>query len=450
MAYHEIRFSGTRTGDAPLTWGQQFIWDEAKRFAPCHEHFNLKAVVEVPEAVSSARVLAVLQELIHGRESLRTTYPIDSSGMPYQHVPLGGSIRVVEQSCSVGEAHSTARELAERLRVAPFLLDEFPIRAGIIASESTPRYMVLVVFHLAADMWDMRNIVSEIKKLLASPGVEWSSVAARAHPFDESKLQQGPRGREISERSLEYWRAQLVNAPVDMFAGCTAVPESPRFQKIFIGSEALAVAIRALARRLQVTPAVVFLAVGSIVLGDLSGEARAFFLLACHNRFTARNIKATGTAYQDSPITIDLSGGDFREIAHRAWSAALPAYSAAKWDPVMVAAAIEEVELQRGAGVDLSCNVNVDLEASASPSEPESLASAEFMQELRHRTRIVKRVGISRDRAGRRFFLKAGTYSKEIIMSLKADTAVLSSGGIIKFLEDIEELAVREYLTPNP
>ncbi|MFJ3640778.1 condensation domain-containing protein [Streptomyces sp. NPDC090108] len=445
MTYHEIRFTGNRTGDAPLTWGQQCIWDEAKWFAPHHEHFNLKAVIEVPEGVGLPGVLGALRDFIEDRESLRTTYPTDSQGVPYQHVPMGGSLSVVEESFPAEEARSAARALAERLQGTPFSLDEFPVRAGIIASGSSPRFLILVIFHLAADIWDMRNVVSEMKQLLASPDGARGTVTARDHPFDEAQRAQEPRGRAVSERALKHWRAQLAHAPVDMLAGRAATPESSRFQEIYIGSEALSIAIHALARRLRVTPTVVFLAVASIAMGDLGGQSRAFFLLGCHNRFTARDRMATGTVSQDSPVTVDLSGGDFRKVVQRVWSAGLSAYASAKWDPTAVAAAVEEAERQRGERVDLSCNVNVDLEAGAGAAEPESPAGAEFVQELRHRTRIVKELGTSQDRTGRRFFLRASTYSKEIIVSLRADTTVLSSSDIVKFLEDMEELAVREY-----
>ncbi|MEV0693851.1 condensation domain-containing protein [Streptomyces sp. NPDC050388] len=443
---HSVRFSGQRTGDAPLTWGQQWLWEEVEKFAPHHEHLNLSEVVDVPEGVSLPDVLTALQRLLEQWESVRTTYSVGPSGEPQQHVPSGGTLDVVERTARAEEARSAAHALAAALRSVPFPLDGFPIRAGVVTSEGCPRHLVIVIFHLATDGWDLRNLLAEIKQLLAAPGEE-RTVAARIHPLDQSECQRGPEGRAVSERSLTYWKKQLLNAPADMFSGRAPVPESPRFQESYVESEALAVAIRDLSRHLKASPTVIFLALASVCLGRLTGEPRVLLLLGCHNRFSPSKRAATGPLYQDAPLTVDLAGADFQAVVRRTWRASLSAYSAAKWDPRLVEAAVQEVVRERGQSVDLSCNAIVMLEPHTGLPPSPSPADAGFVEALRSRTRKLKMPGTAQDRTGRRFFLRAQNTSRAVLTSLRTDTTVLSGEDCAQFLDDVEELAVRELLT---
>ncbi|WP_371600280.1 condensation domain-containing protein [Streptomyces sp. NBC_00564] len=444
--HHSIRFSGQRTGDAPLTWGQQWLWEEVKKFAPRHEHLNLSEIVDVPEDVSLPEVLTALRKLLEQRESLRTTYSVGPSGEPRQHVPSGGTLDVVERTARTEEARSAAHALAAGLRSVPFSLDDFPIRAGVVTSELRPRHLVIVIFHLATDGWDLRNLLAEIRQSLAAPGEE-RTVAARIHPLDQSERERGPEGQAVCERSIKYWKKQLINAPADIFSGRSPVPESPRFQEIYVDSEALSVALRDLSLHLKVSPTVIFLALSSICLGRLSGEPMSFFLLGCHNRFSPSDRAATGPLYQDAPLTVDLTGADFREVVRRTWRASLSAYSAAKWNPPLLEAAVKDIVRERGQDVDLSCNAIVILEPHTGLHPSPRPTDAEFIKDLSSRTRKLKMPGTAQDRTGRRFFLRAQNTSHSVITSLRTDTTVLSSEESAQFLEEVEELAVQEFLT---
>ncbi|MDH6709074.1 hypothetical protein P3T27_005820 [Kitasatospora sp. MAA19] len=450
MAIHEVRFTGGRTGDAPLTWGQKCIWAEAKWFAPEHVQFNMRQIIDIPEPTSLADVLVGLQVLLQRREPLRTIYPISAAGEPYQHVPAEGSIEVAEYSVPAGEAGSVAVDLAAEFQRKPFVLDDFPFRAAIVTSDGRPRYLVIAVFHMAADGWDMQNIARETERLLAAPAmaVDSTPLSSRMHPLDYAEHERGAAGRMVSERSMRYWRRQLVDAPVDMFRGRALAPEPSRFVEVYIESEALAVALYFLSRELRASQETVFLAIAAALLAGIGGEKKAFFLAWCHNRITPAEMNATGSVAQDSPITIDVTSADLRELVRRTWCAAVPAYAAAKHDPAQVAVAVAQIEQERERSVDLSCNINV-MPLETSGIEPQiagldSRAALDLISSIRADTRIIRVLGTSQDRIGRRFYLRAHGSRKKVMTFLRADTAVLSRSEIISFLRDIEESSVRE------
>ena len=45
----DIRFSGSRSGMAPLSWGQWAIWDAIQKMAPDDHYFNFGRVLAVPK-----------------------------------------------------------------------------------------------------------------------------------------------------------------------------------------------------------------------------------------------------------------------------------------------------------------------------------------------------------------------------------------------------------------
>ncbi|MFD0889811.1 hypothetical protein ACFQ08_35170, partial [Streptosporangium algeriense] len=71
----DIRFSGSRSGTAPLTWGQRAIWDAIRKTAPDDHYFNFGRVLAVPRRarpLTVARAAEVLGALVERHESLRT------------------------------------------------------------------------------------------------------------------------------------------------------------------------------------------------------------------------------------------------------------------------------------------------------------------------------------------------------------------------------------------
>ena len=52
-----VPFVGARSGTAPLTWGQRWMWDEAWWFRGDHAHLNMAFTVDVPPGCTVPLIL---------------------------------------------------------------------------------------------------------------------------------------------------------------------------------------------------------------------------------------------------------------------------------------------------------------------------------------------------------------------------------------------------------
>ncbi|MET8756373.1 condensation domain-containing protein [Lentzea sp. NPDC004782] len=415
-----MRFSGLSARTSALTWGQRWIWDEAKWFAPRHEHFNMRLVVDVPETAGMPEVLDCVRVLLEARESLRTTFPLSADGVPFQNVVSTGRMRVEVRDAVDPVAFAT------ELQRIPFATDELPVRFGVVTADRRPRHIVAVVFHLTADGWDIANLSTEIERFLAS-GI---APLERLQPVDQAEREAG--AKETSDRAIRYWKKQLAQAPAAVLPLGDAVPRTPRFQEVLFESDVMAAATYVLSQRLEVSQTAIFLALTAAQFG---GNPLCCFTVCCRNRLSPEEETATGTYVQDVPVTIDVSGPTFADLVRHTWRALLPAYAAGRYDPVDAAAAVEEAARERGTEIDLSRTVNVVL-ADVAPAVPDDVGA------LRTRTRITTKPGRAQDRRGRRLYLRAHNYSGNVQVSLRFDTLVMSTSDAVSFLESMEQRAV--------
>ncbi|MFJ8464547.1 condensation domain-containing protein [Streptomyces swartbergensis] len=444
---HHVCFSGSRSGTAQLTWGQRWMWEEMAWFAPRHEHLKMQAVIDLPRQARLAKVLSSLRVLVERREPLRTTFPVSTSGEPHQALAARGELKVEEWSAPPGGSRVVAAQLAQQLGQDPFTVDELPLRAGVVTCNGTPSHVVLIVFHLATDAWDMGNLIDELRLLVSSGGAEDAVRAEdRLQPLDQAAYELTREGTRACQRSLEYWRSQLTRAPADMLPFRNSTPERQRFKEVTLESEALGLAVPILSQRLGVSQATVLLSVVAILLGLRSNQSTACLTLYCNNRFDARKRTAPGIFIQDVPVIIDLSDGSLRDIIRRTWRATLSAYMAGQYDPVRAHSLIEAVQHDRNTAIDLSCTVNVTLGMERSNADVPIVASHvthELVEEASSRTRYGQSQTFHTDRPGRRFYLCADNYADHVRVSLRADTTVLSTVDVLDFLRDIEKVTIK-------
>ncbi|WP_055631793.1 condensation domain-containing protein [Streptomyces griseoruber] len=452
---HDVRFCGVRAGTAPLTWGQRWMWEEAAWFAPDHRHLNMPVVLELPDGTQLSSVLAALRTLLERHEPLRTTFPVSATGEPRQDVTEEGLIRVQERRVRPGRGRDATKDVAEQLAGElgrrPFAVDELPCRAGVVTCDGAPLRLVLVVFHVVTDDWDLRNLTAELRRLVAADGhVPEAAGDVRLQPLDQAAREGGPEGRAVGLRSLEHWRTQLVRAPADMLPFRNPAPETPRYKEVTLRSEALTLALYALSRRLRTSQTTVFLAIAAALLGRRADLPTACLTLYCNNRIDPRDEAAAGPFLQDAPMVVDLDGS-LAETVRRTWQAALPAYLAGRYDPVRAHSLVEEVQRERGTVADLSCTANVMLGTDGLGADLLARAAhvtRESAEEARSRTRPGWTRTLVTDRPGRRFYLTASNAAGPVLASLRADTTLLSTAELLGFLTDIERVAVEALTDP--
>lgn len=202
---------------APLSYGQERLWF-LQRLDPADASYNMYMVQRLRGELSIGDLAGALTAVAARHPMLRARFPA-VEGSPVQVVEPALKLDPVlvdlaDLPASEREARATA--LVAELTNAPFDLATGPlVRVHLITLSATDHVLCLVLHHLVADGWSLKIIFSELAACytgnaagLGAPSVDYRDYAV------------WQRGRESSQESLDYWRAQLdgvepLDLPVD-------------------------------------------------------------------------------------------------------------------------------------------------------------------------------------------------------------------------------------------
>ncbi|MGW2548275.1 condensation domain-containing protein, partial [Kitasatospora sp. NPDC001574] len=197
-----VAFTGTRTGLAPLTWGQRAIWHAIGRTVPNDHYFNLGRVLPLADRgapVDVPRFAEAVAALLTRHEALRTRLVLDEDGEPRQHLFAGGEIGVtVHDEPDPARAGQAAEDLLAVLAGRRFdYTQEWPVRIGAVRSGDRITHAVLALCHLASDGHGAEVLLRDLRMLVlrGSAGRPCADT-----PFD---LAPELRISEAGERTLE-------------------------------------------------------------------------------------------------------------------------------------------------------------------------------------------------------------------------------------------------------
>ena len=239
--------------------------------------YNLATAFRVRAAVDIEQLRQSFLFVVSRHEILRTTYRMDQDGSPKvaaRSAPL--LFEVID--ASTWQDEQVRRHVQERAD-APFDLENGPIlRACLLSQAATEHVLVIAVHHIAADLWSLVVLMSELGKVYAAlrsgtpPQLKSVRSSYRAFVHWQEQLLSGPE----TYRSWDFWRTKLSvgvavlelptdhpRPPTQSFRGASA--------SVPIASE-LSSRVRALARALSVTPYSVLLAAFQILLARYSGQ----------------------------------------------------------------------------------------------------------------------------------------------------------------------------------
>ena len=264
----DIRFSGSRSEIAPLTWGQWAIWDAIQKTAPDDRYFNFGRVLAVPERarpLTVERAVELLGALVERHESLRTrlrTGPYRGAG-PYQALEATGAIPV---TVSDGDPEKLLDALAE---TAFDYEGEWPLRVGLVLAGGEVTHIVLVFCHVAADGLGAAIAITDLRLLLlrgALPGPPPPS------PLDLARRQESDRGLKVAGAAAAYWESEYRRIPPTMFDQPADAPETPPVWRAQLVSRALESALQKVAAANTMSTSTVLLAATSALAGRAGGH----------------------------------------------------------------------------------------------------------------------------------------------------------------------------------
>ncbi|WP_030904124.1 hypothetical protein [Streptosporangium amethystogenes] len=458
----DIRFSGSRSGTAPLTWGQRAIWDTIRRTAPDDHYFNFGRVLAVPRRarpLTVARAAEVLRALVERHESLRTRlgeppygtaesylqtpakahgYKNSSGGAePWQVLETTGAVPV---TVSEGDPERLRDALAQ---TAFDYRNEWPLRIGLVVECGEVTHIVLVFCHLAADGLGAEVAVTDLRLLLLRGSLPGPPPPS---PLDLARWQGSERGLKVARIAAEHWESEYRRIPPTMFDRREEAPADPPIWRARLVSRAMDLAVRRIAAVRGTSTSTVLLAAASVLAGKVSGHEVCAMLPIVGNRFRGDTAGAVTTLSQEGLFVLDLRRGDFTELLPAAKPAALRAYRSAYHDPAERDGITERISRERGTPIHPYCCFNDMRFADRVDASPDERTVRGALAET------ILTWPLSQEKLNCRFCLHVTGEPGGLGVSLTADTRHLSRPAMERYLLDLESLLVeaafREVLEP--
>ncbi len=434
-----IAFHGTRGGCADLTWSQRGIWHLQRHLWPHHFYLNLMRCLRLPAGLDLPRLTTALRLLVEEHEALRTTVHRARDGRPRQRVHDRGELPLSVYEAGVAGSGAVAERLTFECKGHAFSDDEWPLRMAAVVEAGTPRYLVLVVSHLAVDMWGMGLLHETLSRLLTTGGpVE----RGRHHPLDQAAVEASAAGRRTGRRAVDYWRHTLMTVPQAMFPAPSRGADLRRSYTAELTSPALAMAAGALGARHGASTSAVILAATGALLTTVTGTPRVVLRLFAANRYGVETRGMVGVCTQPALFVLDPDVRLLSELIDRSWAASLLAFRHSRYPADEVEQAMAEVNRRRGVRLRLLCHVRDGTWESrrAGPASGGG-ASAEDIEAARGASRL--RLGATLDRR-QDFRLDVGASDgRSMHLTLTADPRLLPRDDLGLIARGIETLLVR-------
>ncbi|WP_312888296.1 condensation domain-containing protein [Nonomuraea rhodomycinica] len=302
---------------ANLCWGQRYIWLRVHQLPPRHQHeTHIVLTLDVPAGVTPAHCRAMLTHLARRHETLRTTYHLDAGEPgtgPVQRVHPPGALGVREVTVERDGTPAPA-EVVDELSTRPFdLAGEWPLRAAVITAGGVAKRVVMVLNHLAVDVWTL----GELKRELRTQGAALAArrpatvMPVRHQPSDLARHETSADATVVAARSIAYWQEEVAALPADPYATrrrSILTKDEPPARHASLTSPALLGATRRIAARYGVWPSLVHLAAHTALTAAYTGLESVSHLSFVSNRESHPYPDVLTCMFSPTLVRVDCSG----------------------------------------------------------------------------------------------------------------------------------------------
>jgi amino acid adenylation domain-containing protein len=218
----------------PLSYGQQALW-LTHQLAPESWTYHVVFSVRIRSGVDLAALQRAFQALTERHPVLHTTYSA-SQGTPEQKVQTQAQVAFAAIDASDWSQDALSQCLLAEVQ-QPFDLECGPVmRVRLLTRSAREHVLVLVVHHIAIDMWSLGVLLDELRLLYPAEktGVPASLPALERYYVDYVRQQADMLAGTEGERLWAFWQQQLAGVtpvlqlptdrprpPVQTYAGAT-------------------------------------------------------------------------------------------------------------------------------------------------------------------------------------------------------------------------------------
>ncbi|MEU8878302.1 amino acid adenylation domain-containing protein, partial [Streptomyces javensis] len=209
----------------PLSYAQWRLWFMQEIQGPRSATYTIVSAQLITGPLDRAALADALRDVVVRHEALRTLYPKDDQGQPWQHVLDADTART---RLPISESDADPEDLdallaAEAGRGFEDLATELPLRASIYTTADHEHVLLLVLHHIAADGWSMGPLFNDLARAYTDRtqgrAPQWEPLPVQY--ADYAIWQRRVLGEEdtpdsLMSRQLAYWKRALAGLPAEL------------------------------------------------------------------------------------------------------------------------------------------------------------------------------------------------------------------------------------------
>ncbi len=215
--------AGERPAEIPLSFAQRRLWFLNRLEGATAATYNMPVVLRLTGELDRAALQAAFHDVIVRHESLRTLFPENSLGEPYQHILSPDAPELPGLELEDVTSAESAERLAALVGAGFDLTTDAPLRARLWAMSDATHVLVVVLHHIAGDGWSMAPLARDIATAYAARTEgrvpDWEPLPVQYADF--SLWQRDLLGSEddpesLGSRQIAHWAAALDEAPDEL------------------------------------------------------------------------------------------------------------------------------------------------------------------------------------------------------------------------------------------
>ncbi|MFD5823949.1 condensation domain-containing protein [Lentzea sp. NPDC060358] len=372
---------------APLMWSQEKYWYSYHLPLPDLDSAKCEMILPIPGAgVEVEVVLAAVRKLVSRHEALRTLYPLDRDGIPYQMV-LDRSEDLLFLRWEGDDPEDVEAIFHELFSLPMDPAVDLPLCAGVAVKGGLATVLVLIFNHISVDGASIPVLRADLEKHLGLPGGEEAAATGvrpmGIQPLELARHQRSGVHDSMHRRALRHCGDVLDSAPAAQFPrfrpfvvrdGEENVSE--RYRRVTLHSPQLFSALREMCRKRDFTLSSRISAVFAVAVAALSGNPGAVMRMNFSNRFE-EVLDSVGCFFQEAlvPVGVDPDA-TIAELVLQSRKSIFEGVRHAQYSYLEFRDRKAQVELRRGApirlGVILNCGDRFEesLQAGDVPAGP--------------------------------------------------------------------------------